>query len=170
MIDLNPEKNPRRYATPDGLELLAARLFVEKADALLSLLGAIAADPVKLVPVALEAGVDGGVFHACDDLYLLWCGLESACDYGLGRDPADQGLASRFSRFLLKKHGLWEPVSCPGTNLMTWSDARLADLFESAPPCEAYVRKLATDAVGLHRRLCSAAEHLRAAQSLLEVA
>jgi len=157
-------------AIAEGLELLAARLFVEKADALLAMLGAIAADPAALVPVAAEVGVDDGTFRACPDLFLLWCAFQYVADYGLAHDPADRGLAFRFCQFLLNKYGLWEPVSCPGTNLMTWSDARLADLFEAAPACEAYVRKLATDAVGLHRRLCSAAEHLRAAQSLLEVA
>jgi len=165
MIDLHPQN-----ATADGLELLAARLFVEKADALLAMLGAIAADPAKLLPVAAEAGIDGGAFHACLDLYLIWRALECAADYGLGHDPADRGLAFRFCQFLLKKYGLWEPVSCPNSNLMQWSDDRLVELFESAPPCEAYVRKLAKDAVGLHRRLCSAAEHLRAVKALLEVA
>jgi hypothetical protein len=150
--------------------LLVARLLTQKADVLVGLLGAIAADPAALVSVATEAGVDARMFFACPDLMLLWCGLACAADYGLAHDPADRGLAFRFCQFLLKKYGLWEPVSCPGSNLMRWSDARLAELFESAPRSAAFVRKLAKDAVALHRRLCSASEHLRAAMAALEVA
>jgi len=150
--------------------LSAARLFVSKTDALLRLLGAMAADPVGLVPVAQNAGVNSATFHACGDLFLLWCTFQVAADYRLGRELADRRRALQFCRLLLKRHRLWEDVSPRGANVMQWSDDRLVELFESTPRSAVYVRKLAKDAVALHRRLCEAAEHLRQAQSLLEVA
>jgi len=145
----------------------SAEIHLAKAAVALELLGFCAADPIEAVPVAIEAGISGGVFADMRDLRCLWAALEWIAERG-----HDRAVAYSACRFLLMKARLWDEQfggPLPSDTGMLWGTRKLAALFNSGFRCPAHVKHLSAKLLGLDTNIRDAGHHLREAARLLEI-